>query len=67
MKYLVAILLGALLVGGALTVAVHYFLGSSPSYFFAKFIAGPVGLMISGFGFLVYDSLWPKQKNHRGD
>ncbi|GAB4303527.1 MAG: hypothetical protein Kow0096_25620 [Thiohalomonadaceae bacterium] len=32
-----------------------------PGYFFAKFIAGPVGLLVSGFVFLVYDSLWPQQ------
>lgn len=62
MKYLVAILLGALLVGGVLTVAVHYLFGSNPGYFFARFVAGPVGLIVSGFCFLVYDTLWPRKK-----
>jgi len=66
MKYLVAILLGALLVGGALTVVVHYLFGSNPGYFFGKFIAGPVGLMVSGVAFLVYDTLWPRKKSPDG-
>ncbi|MEW6645805.1 MAG: hypothetical protein AB1450_01220 [Pseudomonadota bacterium] len=61
MKYLVALLLGALLIGGVLTAGVHYLFGAGPGYFFAKFIAGPVGLLVSGFVFLVYDSLRPQQ------
>jgi len=62
MKYLIAILLGALVVGGALTFAVHYVFGSNPGYFFAKFVAAPVGLVVSLVGFLVYDSLWPRRR-----
>lgn len=62
MKYLVAILLGALLVGGMLTAAVYYLFGYNSGYFFARFVAGPVGLIVSGFGFLVYDTLWPRKK-----
>ncbi|PKM43444.1 MAG: hypothetical protein CVV05_14665 [Gammaproteobacteria bacterium HGW-Gammaproteobacteria-1] len=62
MKYLVAISLGALIVGGALTAVIHYLFGTNPGYFFAKFVAAPVGLVVSVVGFLVYDTLWPRRK-----
>lgn len=61
MKYLFAILVGALIVGGALTFGIHHLFGYDTGYFFARFVAGPAGLIVSGFCFVVYDSLWPRK------
>lgn len=65
MKYLVAILAGALLVGLALAVGVYRLFGAEVGHFFAKFLAGPAGLVVSGAAFVVYDTLWPKQRPER--
>jgi len=61
MKYLFVILVGALIAGGALTFGIHYLFGYDTGYFFARYVAGPVGLFVSGVCFLVYDSLWPRK------
>ena len=65
MKYIVAVVAGALLIGSVLSVAVYFLWGSSPAFFFAKFIAGPVGLASSFALFILYDSKWPKNGKKR--
>ena len=60
MKYIVAIVVGALAIGSLLSVDAYYLLGANPGYFFAKFLAAPVGLAGSFVLFIVYDHLWPK-------
>ena len=60
MKYIVAILMGALLIGSALVFVVDIALGSNSALFVAKFTAGPVGLLIAWVLFLAFDSIWPK-------
>lgn len=66
MKYLVAILVGALLVGLALAMGVYRLFGrlfgAEVGHFFAKFLAGPAGLVVSGAAFVVYDTLWPRKR-----
>lgn len=61
MKYIITIILGAIIIGGLLTVGTYYLFGKNPGYFFAKFVATPVGLIGSFVLFVVYDSLWPKK------
>jgi len=60
MAYVVAIVLGALVIGGMSSLAVHLLPGSDAGYFFAKFMAGPLGLVSSFVMFIVYDHVWPK-------
>jgi uncharacterized membrane protein YiaA len=62
MKYIIAIVVGAVIIGVGLSLAVFALLGDNPGYFFAKFVAAPVGLMGAVLGFFLYDSLWPKRK-----
>jgi len=66
MKYLIGIIISALIIGGMLTISVYYTLGEDPGYFFAKLIAAPMGLLGAGFCFVVYDTLWPKKKVQPG-
>jgi len=62
MKYLIAIIICAIVIGGLLTISVYFLFGSDAGFFVAKFIATPVGL-VGGIGcFLLYDSIWPKNK-----
>lgn len=63
MKYIVAIIIGAVIIGGGLSVGVYYIFGANPGYFFAKFVAAPVGLLGAAFGFVVYDTLRPRKKS----
>jgi len=62
MKYILIIGTGTIVIGVLLAVCVDYFFGDWVSSFFAKFIAGPVGLGISFMIFTIYDSQYPKQK-----
>ncbi|MCB1790890.1 MAG: hypothetical protein KDJ27_19740 [Gammaproteobacteria bacterium] len=63
MKYIAAILLGALIVGGLLTAVVYSLFGAEAGWFFAKFIAGPLGLFCAFLLFIIYDTLWPKSRD----
>ena len=65
MKYVVAVALGALLIGFLLSLAVYFSLGADIGYFFAKFIAAPVGLICAFVLFIIYDSLWPKKRGKK--
>lgn len=67
MRYLIAILVTALSIGGALSALVYVVLGANPGYFFAKFVAAPVGLIGTLLGFLLYDSLWPRRSERPTD
>ena len=66
MKYIVTIILSSILVGSLLSLGVYFILGSGAGYFFAKFIAGPAGIVLSLIIFLVYDGLYPKTKSKNG-
>jgi len=55
-------------------MAVDLLLGDWASAFFVKFLAVPIGLIVSLFFFLAYDHFWPKKKDldvqgsvHRSD
>lgn len=65
MKYVIAIVAGTVATGSLLSVAVYYLLGAHPGYFFAKFIAAPVGFACSFILFVVYDSIWPKKSDKK--
>lgn len=60
MKYLVVIVLLAILVGLLLSPGVHALFGADAALFFGKFIAAPSGPALSVILFLVYDHLFPK-------
>jgi len=62
MKYILIIGTGAIVIGVLLAICVDFFFGDWVSSFFAKFIAGPIGLGISFVIFIIYDSYYPKQK-----
>jgi dipeptide/tripeptide permease len=61
MKYIITIFIGAIIIGGLLAVGTYFLFGANPGYFFAKFVAAPVGLIGSIVLFVVYDTLWPKK------
>lgn len=63
MRYVFAVLAGGLLIGLLLSFAVYYLLGFNPGYFFAKFIAGPVGLASAFVIFIAYDHIRPKKND----
>jgi len=46
-----------------LYIGVDRLFGDWAGSFFAKFLAAPIGLVVSLFFFLVYDHVWPKQSN----
>ncbi len=62
MKYIIAIVLLALIIGTLTTLGVYFILGSNPGYFYAKFIATPLSLVAAVVIFLIYDELYPKKK-----
>jgi lysylphosphatidylglycerol synthetase-like protein (DUF2156 family) len=61
MKYILVLGIGTVVIGLFLWVGVDYFFGDWVSSFFAKFVAAPIGFVISLFLFLIYDQIWPKQ------
>ena len=74
MKYVLSIVAGAVVAGLLLYMAVDLLLGDWASAFFVKFLAVPIGLIVSLFFFLAYDHFWPKKKGldaqgsvHRSD
>lgn len=63
MKYIISIFISAVIIGGLLTLGTYYLFGANLGYFFAKFVAVPVGLIGSIVLFVVYDTLWPMKPN----
>jgi len=61
--YLAAILGMAILIGLLLTVAVYHLFGDQAGNLFAKFAAGPLGLVLAFILFVLYDSIWPKRRS----
>jgi hypothetical protein len=57
MKYIITIFIGAIIIGGLLAVGTYFLFGANPGYFFAKFVAVPVGLIGSIVLFVVYGLL----------
>jgi len=62
MKYILILGLGTVVIGLLLYVGVDYFFDDWVSSFVAKFVAAPVGFIVSLFFFLMYDQIWPKKK-----
>lgn len=62
MKYLVVIVLLAILIGLLLALGVHALFGADAALLFGKFFAAPAGLALSVILFLVYDHLFPKRE-----
>ncbi len=61
MKYVVLLAAGTLAIGALLTIALYYLAGSDVAYFFARFLAGPVGFIASFVLFIAYDTVRPRQ------
>ena len=59
---MIIILLGALVIAMALSIGVYHYFGADTGYYFALLVALPLGLGISGAGYLLYGTLARKRK-----
>ena len=62
MKYILIIGSGAVIIAILLSFVIDHFFSEMASSFFMKFLAVPIGLGVSFFFFIIYDTQYPKRK-----